>query len=557
MRNRQGRFSEAERLAREAVELHRQRRGNQHPETAWALSELARALQGQQQLADAETALRESLAIFRRCYGETSEVTRSKRDNLMSLLSVRGDTTAIEALAKEEAAQAFPSGDPAHSLRAAELLLIDNPSKDARKLEARRLIRQAMDEYGHMAADTPQNIDRRLEVADGCFEVARLCLMDPAFDPEIDEAYRRLTNELEKLLAEFPDSARLQSDVAIKYRDWGRFVQGNRHCLPQLVDTFRRASRLFEKLAHDDPKLTRIWFYLAHAYVYVGDAMQQLAKPEDAEAELQRAIEVFEAHAAEIEDDLRVRDIQDIAYNYCFVAYYLSATHRAEQAADYVRRAARVAKRLAHPGATAKVLYYVALMQARLGDTAGYRATCKTMVGLPFSEIEPAGKGRLIVTLCLLPGALEDPRVPVKLVEEHLATNPRIDPSAGPNLLGTALHRAGQLQLAAEQLENALELYPSGPPLANYSINSLRLRLAMTKWQLGQRDAARELLSKTLPAIEEEMQTPTCLWNRRALLELWRSEAKALIGPKEADKAVENEVEPVTSPDHEHLTPDT
>jgi tetratricopeptide (TPR) repeat protein len=179
-------------------------------------------------------------------------------------------------------------------------------------------------------------------------------------------------------------------------------------------------------------------------------------------------------------------------------------------------------------------------MQARLGDTAGYRATCKTMVGLPFSEIvPPVGKGRLIVTLCLLPGALEDPRVPLKLVEEYLAKNPRIEPSAGPNLLGTALYRAGHFEQAAKQLEDARELYPSGPPLAAYSINSLHLRLAMTKWQLGQRDAARELLSKTLPAIEEEMQT--CLWNRRALLELLRGEAQALIGPKEADEAVESE----------------
>jgi hypothetical protein len=147
--------------------------------------------------------------------------------------------------------------------------------------------------------------------------------------------------------------------------------------------------------------------------------------------------------------------------------------------------------------------------------------------------------------------------VPLKLVEEHLATNPRIDPSAGPNLLGTALHRASQFDEATKQLEDALELYPSGPPLANYSVNSLRLRLAMTKWQFGQRDAARELLSKTLPAIEEEMQTATCQWNRRALLELWRGEAQALIGPKEADEAVENEPHSVTSPGHEHLTPDT
>jgi tetratricopeptide (TPR) repeat protein len=297
-----------------------------------------------------------------------------------------------------------------------------------------------------------------------------------------------------------------------------------------------------EELLLSDPSQSDIWFTLANSFTELGDLQWRSGNPQDAETAFRRAMEIYDEHQAEIESESDPKDIREIVRLYCRIAYYLSATDRAQQAADYVGRASVNANRLTNPTLLADSLYYVALMQARLGDTAGYRATCKTMVGVPFSEIvPPVSKGRLIVTLCLLPGALEDPRVPVKLVEEHLATNPRIDPSAGPNLLGTALHRAGQFEQAAEQLENALELYPSGPPLANYSINSLRLRLAMTKWQLGQRDAARELLSKTLPAIEEEMQIPTCLWNRRALLELWRGEAQALIGPKEADEAVENE----------------
>jgi tetratricopeptide (TPR) repeat protein len=249
---------------------------------------------------------------------------------------------------------------------------------------------------------------------------------------------------------------------------------------------------------------------------------------------------VFDGHATEIEDDLRVRDIQDIAYNYCSVAYYLSATNRAQQAADYVRRTARIGKRLSHPGAMAKVLYYIALMQARLGDTAGYRATCTKMVALPFSEIEPRGKSRPIVALCLLPGALEDPLVPVKLAEEFLATNPLNDASLGPFLLGKALRRAGQYKQAAIQLEKAIELYPSGPPPRTTKINAVKLQLAMTKWQLGQRDAARELLSKTLPAVEAKLQNPTTEWIDRASIELVCGEAIALIEPKKANEAVEN-----------------
>jgi tetratricopeptide (TPR) repeat protein len=107
--------------------------------------------------------------------------------------------------------------------------------------------------------------------------------------------------------------------------------------------------------------------------------------------------------------------------------------------------------------------------------------------------------------------------------------------------LGRALLRAGQYDEAAKQLEKAIELYPSGPPLRTHKINPIKLRLAMTKWQLGQRDAARELLSETLPAVEEARQNPITKWNSRAEIDLVLGEAKALIGPKEADEAVESE----------------
>jgi tetratricopeptide (TPR) repeat protein len=268
-------------------------------------------------------------------------------------------------------------------------------------------------------------------------------------------------------------------------------------------------------------------------------------------------MEIYDQHRSEIENESESEYIREIVRLYTCVAYYLSATDREQQAVDYVARASASAKRLTDPTYLADSLYYVAVVQARLGDTAGYRATCETIVKVPISEIAPKGSFRPIATPCLLPGALEDLSVPVKLAEEFLATNPLNEPSIGPNLLGAALHRAGQFELAAKQLEKAIELYPSGPPLRSHKINSIKLRLAMTKWQLGQHDAARELLSKTLPDVEAELQNPISKWNSRATLEMMRAEAKALIGPKEEDEAVENEPHSVTSPSHEKLTPDT
>lgn len=536
MRNQQGRFTDAEQLARQAIEMHRRQLGDQHPETAWALSELGTSLQGQQKLGEAEAAFRESFAIFRRCYGEGNVATRSVKGSLLSVLDARGDVDAINTLVTDEATPANPSGNTADHLQVAKLLL-ENSSKEARKLEARRLIRQVMDELGKVAVDASQHINRRLEAADGYFDVAGLCLTDPDFSPEIVETYGRLTKALESLLAEFPDSARVQINVATRYREWGRRVQVDRKYLPQLEHAFRQASKLFEKLARDDPKLTRIWFYLAHSYVYLGEAMWRLSKPEDAEAAFLRALELYEGHATDIDEDLRVKDIWDLAENYCAVAYYLSATDRAQQAADYVRRAARNASRLSDPTASADTLYYIAIMQARLGDKAGYRASCETIIKFPFSELNGLGKLRPIWTPCLVPDALADPSALVNAAQEFLTSDPLNESRYGPYLLGAAHYRAGQFQLASKQLETAIKLDSKGPPLGAYSINYLRLLLAMTRWQLGQEVAGRELLTETLPQVDEELQSPESVWTRRATLELLRDEATALIKATPSNQA--------------------
>jgi tetratricopeptide (TPR) repeat protein len=537
----QGKHAEAEQAARQAVEMHRRLHGPNHPETGWGLRTLGRALLLQQKLSEAESAFREALAIFRRQYTVGHRTVDGTLSDLAEVYTAQGDAAAMEALANEQRALASRSDSAANDIHLAGLLMTDNPLPGARKAAARRLMWRAMDDYGRMAAEAPRDQKRGLEAVDGYWAVAKLCLTDPdEFAPEIDDAYRRRREELERLLAEFPDSVSLQNDAAYKDRAWAFLVNHVSHCVPQSENALRQSIVLFENVARKDPKMPRVWFYLASSCVYFGDITWASAKPEEAEAAFQRAMEIYQEHQAEIESESAPRDTRELVRLYSCIVYYLSATARAQPAADYVRRASASADRLTDPTLLADSLYYVALMQARLGDKAGYRSTCKKMVGLPFSEILPSvSKGRLLVTLCLLPGALEDPRVPVKLAEERLAKNPPKEPSAGPNLLGTALSRAGQFDEAAKQLEDALELYPSDASRSNYSINSLRLRLAMTKWQLGQQDAARELLAETLPKVEAELQSPTTMWNRRAFLELLRDEATALI--EQADEAVENQ----------------
>jgi hypothetical protein len=72
------------------------------------------------------------------------------------------------------------------------------------------------------------------------------------------------------------------------------------------------------------------------------------------------------------------------------------------------------------------------------------------------------------------------------------------------------------------------------------TINSQRLFLAMIQWQLGRKDEARRLLAKAQAAIDKEFQSPTAFYNSRAVLEVLRREAEALIGQKVTNEPVEN-----------------
>jgi hypothetical protein len=102
--------------------------------------------------------------------------------------------------------------------------------------------------------------------------------------------------------------------------------------------------------------------------------------------------------------------------------------------------------------------------------------------------------------------------------------------------LGTANYRAGHFKDAAQYLEQSIAANPSDLGPGWDLINVQRLFLAMTKWQLGERDAARQLLAETQPAVDKELQSPESTLYLRALLEVLRREAEALVEPKEASR---------------------
>jgi tetratricopeptide (TPR) repeat protein len=239
-----------------------------------------------------------------------------------------------------------------------------------------------------------------------------------------------------------------------------------------------------------------------------------------------------------LEDPLRTQP--DVTGVHARIAHYLTTIHREQEAAEFLRKATLNTERLTDPNDSANALYYIAVAQARLGDKAGYRSTCKVLGELPFNKLVGVTKSRPIWTLCLAPHAVDDFDQIVKRGHEFAA----IDKSHfSLYVLGAALYRAGQYVQAAERLEESSAAYhhdPLPPGAAYEGRNYQQLFLAMTKWQRGQRDEARRLMAETLPAVEKELQSPSSAWNRRATLELLRAEAKALIGQEEAEEAVEN-----------------
>ena len=254
---------------------------------------------------------------------------------------------------------------------------------------------------------------------------------------------------------------------------------------------------------------------------------------------LSRAKQIYDEHPAEIAAEQT--QAYGIACHYVRLAYFLAHTHREDEAAECVRKAADVAKRITDPVHSVTVLWAMAPVQLRMGDHAGYRETCQALVDVPVADADDLTKVRVITTWCSGPDALDDLSLPVKRAEEFAANNSLGQPHVGPFCLGRALYRDGQYERAAEQLEASITAYPTNPVPGYDLINFQQLFLAMTQWQLGREDEARRLLEKTLPDVDMDLQSPVDGWNERAVLEVLRREAEALIGQNKEDEAPNNE----------------
>ena len=98
--NKQGRYAEAERFARKALELGEQEFGPEHPTTATLLNNLASLYRAQGRYADAEPLLKRALAIKEKALGPEHPTAAIFLNNLALLYQAQGRYADVEPLLK-------------------------------------------------------------------------------------------------------------------------------------------------------------------------------------------------------------------------------------------------------------------------------------------------------------------------------------------------------------------------------------------------------------------------------------------------------------------------
>ena len=113
---------------------------------------------------------------------------------------------------------------------------------------------------------------------------------------------------LQALVDAFPDSADCQWQTADIYSGWGVGVLLHGNYLPTAEHAYRESVEIAERLSHSEPNRPRVWSYLANQYAWLGDVQWRSAKPEDAKAAYERAMEIHDQHTAEIAKQQRHLD---------------------------------------------------------------------------------------------------------------------------------------------------------------------------------------------------------------------------------------------------------
>jgi tetratricopeptide (TPR) repeat protein len=218
---------------------------------------------------------------------------------------------------------------------------------------------------------------------------------------------------------------------------------------------------------------------------------------------------------------------------------------------DRKKGQADLAKAVKSETANHYVHYQHALLGLMLNEAPKYRNACAAMVG-KFGEIDDPMAANFIGWTCALASDAVDDYEPV-LASATKAVEAQPDSEKFLNTLGAILYRSGRHDEAIERLTELDHRRETAVTVESYpTYTTVQLSpaytwyfLAMAHHKAGNAEQAREYLNKanqwTDKVLADGQNPPR--WNRRATLELLRTEAEALLGTDDEESA-ENGQEP-------------
>jgi non-specific serine/threonine protein kinase/serine/threonine-protein kinase len=212
----QGEYEESERLHLEALDMRRQRLGEEHIDVADSLNDLAILSRHRKDYDRAEAYMRESLAVTRIAYGSQHPLVGTSLFNLASVLNAKGAHDAAEAPAREGLAMMHQIVGPGHvNTGIAYAVLASSLRGQKRFVESEQMYVQSIGILRERGALPHRIAIRQSEYATVLTSLGKH-----------EEAERELLSALEVLRGHYPDGNDFTrstcSSLVRLYEAWGK-----------------------------------------------------------------------------------------------------------------------------------------------------------------------------------------------------------------------------------------------------------------------------------------------------------------------------------------------
>ena len=304
----------------------------------------------------------------------------------------------------------------------------------------------------------------------------------------------------EKAVAKFPKSQIGRFHLAISHGDLG-LVLAKRDRYAEGENAYRKSLALFEKLTTDFPNVPDYRECVARSHSNLGNLLKTTGRVTEAEAAYVQSLTKSEKLAA---DFPIIPDCQellgDVHHN---LAVLFWETDRLPEAEFAIRRSVEIYKKLVTEFPNTPEYTY------RLGHSTGH-------LGLVLLDTERVGEAEELVRQSLT--IAEKVALDFPDVKEH-------SEGLGETLghMGMVQYRLSDWKAAAASLQKALEQNSE-----HENVGDVQFFLAMTHWQLGNKDQARMSYCQAVQSMDKKS-------NQHQRLRRFRAEAEMLLVIKEVE----------------------